>query len=191
MKCFRLCCGILAICGIIILAIVLMECFGVIDLFYLNGFGVDSNEKVYLGKSNGDICVYQDEKLVNTFLAPTSRGYCLTVENDTLILGTGGNSFLLNLDGTVISNTPDPRSSTISKLQFNRTCTSKNGKRYKLKHLLGRTKVAAVTENEDVIVYQMPLESYIFKNVMYLSALAAVLSIIYMFYSMLVQKKKT
>lgn len=186
MKFFKPCCVAITV-WIISLSIITGMGFAGIPIFYSNGFGVDSAQNVYIGNNLGTIAVFQDEALINSFSSPTSRGYRFTVENDTIRLGTGTNSYIMSLDGTILRETPDPRGSTDRELQFKRICSTVDGRTYRLERFLGRTRITDVTDAQ-IVIYQMPLGTFAAKLLLYLSSLLGIPSLIFIVLSLQLRK---
>ena len=93
---------------ILLFPVVLLMVTGEITLFDLHGFGVDTEERVYLGTANGKILVWKDQQQIGTLHAPTSRGYQITVENDEILCATGSTDYRMNLDGNILEKATIP-----------------------------------------------------------------------------------
>ena len=79
------------------------------------GFGIDSNEVVYVGKQRQIQKIYNNN-VVATINPRTSRGYAFTVQNnDTILLSTSSTVYTLNLEGEVISKQEDIDTSTLGR----------------------------------------------------------------------------
>ncbi len=126
---------------ILLFPIVLLMVTGKITLFDLHGFGVDTEERVYLGTANGKILVWKDQQQIGTLHAPTSRGYQITVKDDEILCAIGNADYRMDLDGNILEKSDDPTSSLYASLQFQRSCTTADGTTYRLRHFWGRTSV--------------------------------------------------
>lgn len=150
-----------AIAAPIMFACLLLLITGTVTLGF-NGFGVDSYDKLYLGK-NGKIEVYNNGVLENIINPRTSRGYIFTIQNnDTILLSTGSNIYTLDLDGNVISKEVDYRSRMYHDIKkMNKPYYSSKGDKYIMKHPWGWTEIAHEGEGGSKIIYQLPFLDYV------------------------------
>lgn len=175
---------------ILLLPVVLMMVTGEITLFDLHGFGVDTEERVYLGTSNGEILVWKDQQQIGALKAPTSRGYQITVEDDEILCATGSTDYRMNLDGNILEKSDDPTSSLYSSLQFQHSCTTAAGTTYRLRRLWGRTSIVRDSAEDAIIVYQMSAGVFAAKIFLYVAALGWIVSFLSIWYFSIRQMKK-
>ena len=127
----------------------------------LNGFAVDSAERLYIGKE-GRIEVYDDGALQYTVSPRTDRAYAFTItDRDVLIVSTVEDVYEMDLTGqTVYREYEDPSFEIYKRLQGIDTFTSANGNTYTLKNQHLRY---AFVKNDTQTVYVMPLYDFIVK----------------------------
>lgn len=114
----------------------------------LNGIGVDSKGYVYVGHDKR-IDVYNDSEFIKKISIPTSRGYGFTIDNDNILLSTGDYTYLMNLDGEILSKQSD---SYENHIYSENSFRNASGDSFKVKSLLFRTKVV---KNGKTTVYQI------------------------------------
>lgn len=86
-----------------------------------HGFGVDSQEYVYIGKQN-EIHVYCRGEQIASIPIPSFRTYYMTVlQDDTILLSSSQNVYVFDLGGTQLSCEPDLRSSVYNELRHLKT----------------------------------------------------------------------
>ncbi len=131
---------------------------GTVSITY-SGFGVDSSGVLYVGKESV-IEKYKDGKMIGTISPQTTRGYAFTIQkDDTILLSTASMVYKLDNSGNILDEWEDEGTSTFNDLQFIRKFTAKDGRKYVMKSLFGRTVIYC----NDEIIYQMPLLDYIVK----------------------------
>lgn len=119
----------------------------------LEGFGVDSSERLYVGRFHS-IEVYEDTELIKKIDAPTSRGWIMTVsEGDHIIVSTGEKIYTMDLEGNIIDEGPDVRNRIYFKIRDTRKIESADGSIYELKYPLGWTQIT----KDDITIYRIPL----------------------------------
>ena len=181
------------ICAIILtfllLPLVLLTITGKIALFTAHGFGVDAEERVYLGTSNGKILVWKDQQQVGTLNAPTSRGYQITVEDDEILCATGSTNYRMDLGGNILEKSDDPTSRLYTSLQFRRSCTTGDGITYQLQRFWGRTRIVRDSTEDLRIIYQMLFGLFAVKVFLYIAALGWIISLMSIWY-FAIQKMK-
>lgn len=137
--------------------------------FAYNGFAVDENERVYVGKTASFISVFENGEKIGQFRM-TNRGYSFTVvDGDTLMCMKSGNMYYIDL-GILLQNLSEYSTGYLSeqdicviktenmreqpqiipntfraKYTHNRTFTSSTGINYQLKRHFGKTSI----ERED------------------------------------------
>lgn len=128
--------------------------------FSNNGFGVDSNNVLYIGKSNA-IEKYSDGKVIGKINPLTSRAYAFALKNnDTIILSDASRVYTLDLDGNIIQKQEDEMTSTFNKIKQIKKHISSNGKTYYLKSSFGRE---IIVSDDGETIYKTPLFDYIVK----------------------------
>lgn len=175
---------------ILLFPVVLLMVTGKITLFDLHGFGVDTEEQVYLGTANGKILVWKDQQQIGTLKAPTSRSYQITVKDDEILCAIGSADYRMDLDGNILERSDDPTSSLYASLQFQRSCTTADGTTYRLRHFWGRTSVVRDPADSAVIVYQMSAGVFAAKVFLYVAVLGWIVSFVSIWYFAIRQMKK-
>ena len=180
---FKVALVFLVIFSILLFPFFLVLTTGIIDMFYIHGFGVDSSELVYLGTANGKIAVYMGNNQVDAFNAPTTRSYQITVADDQILCATGGTNYRMDLNGNTLQVIDDPTSSEYSALQFKRSCTAENGNCYRLQKFWGRTRIVCDEGNQNRTVYEMPRKIFATKIILYVLVLGCGISVIFVWYT--------
>ena len=153
---------------------ILLTITGAITTSY-SGFAVDSYERIYVG-TESEIEVYDKGLLLKTISPKTSRGYAFTIQEDnTILLSTSTTVYVMDLDGNVINEYDDVGTKTFNMLQREKkTYVAENGSTYYLKNKMGRIEI--VNDNNDVL-YKMPILDYIIKLLLFFSSVIAVIFI--------------
>lgn len=143
---------IIILCIIFIIVFLSITVFG--DWY---GFGVDSAGCVYIG-SHSQIDVYANNILIDSIEVPPNRTFYFTVQNDdTILLSTSLDIFVIDLHGNILSCEPDDRNITYNKLQWKREVETKSGERFYCRNFLGwRT----IESDSGEVVYQTPFANY-------------------------------
>ena len=82
-----------------------------------HGFGIDSQEKVYIGKQN-EINVYYCGEQIGTIPILPFRTYYFTVQqNDTILLSSSLNVYVFDLEGNQLSCEPDVHNRVYDELR--------------------------------------------------------------------------
>ena len=123
--------------------------------FFLHGFGVDSNDRLYIGKERV-IEVYDNAGSSKT-IPVDHLNYRFAVENgNEIVISSGNRIYRLDLDGNEISesetkdNDMQPFNASMIK--------SDNGDIYRKTEWFGYTRI---TRNDNEVVWSMPLLDYI------------------------------
>lgn len=113
-------------------------------------FSVDKNDRLYISTTNG-IAVYEDGKQVDRISLPTSRGYKFTMQrNNTILLSTSTEVYVLDLSGNIISQREDAGATTFYQIQRNRrNFKSWNGDNYRLRGTVGYTRI--IKNNSEIV----------------------------------------
>lgn len=128
---------------------------GVVPLS-LKGFSVDKNDRLYIGTEKG-IAVYQGDVQVDSISLPTSRAYAFTMQrNDTILLSTATEVYILDLSGNVLNHRADAGSETFYKLRANRRdYKSWKGDHYHMNGSFGYTRI--YKNNVELVYKSSPL----------------------------------
>lgn len=155
---------------------------GTVTLF-LSGFAVDSADRLYIGTANA-IQVYEDGTLINQIDPQTDRSYVFTIDQDgDLLLSTSTEVYRMDLSGKVLEQREDRGAHVYNQIQARRsTFLSSRGDVYKMKNVLGRTKI---TKNDSQTVYQISVLSIIVKVL-----IAICVILLFLFPVWLIQKRK-
>lgn len=135
------------------------------------GFGVDSDGQVYIGRPT-QIEVYQDGEYVSSIEIPKNRIYYFTVqEDDTILLSTSLNAYILDLSGRELSCKPDDMCSVFNKLQWQKEVKTRSGEIFRYQDSLG----CKTIENENgEIIFQSYDYWEIAISVLFLGAIIAI-----------------
>lgn len=145
------------VAGLVVLFCLYMIFSGKVSLS-MNGFAVDKNEYLYIGKEY-TIEVYKNEKLLRTINPQTSSAYIFTILNgDTILLSTSTKVYTMDLYGNVLSEKEDDMTKVYNDLQkAKKEFVAVNGEKYHLQNTFGRTYIS----NDTDVVYEMPILDYI------------------------------
>lgn len=125
-----------------------------------NGFGIDSEERVYIG-NNSKIDVYQNGGYIGSISLPPYRTYSFTIQgNDTILLSNSLDVYNYDLSGAELSSRPDDQCTLYNQFKQKSSHVSIKGVRYMRKNFLLRY---SVIKEDGTIVYQMPLFDYVVK----------------------------
>lgn len=140
-------------------------------------FSVDSQELLYVGL-DGRIEVYENGTIVNTISPQTSLGYVFTVqEDDTILLSTASEVFLLDLSGNVLDSWEDRGTQTYNQIQKQKKETiSINGSQYTSECVLGWSRIV---RNDSETVYRISALSFCIKVLTYITVLGLIALVIY------------
>ena len=121
------------------------------------GFGVDSNESIYIGRSH-QIEIYENGVRTSTIIPPVERGWCMRVDaSDKIIVSDMGNIYTLDLQGTLIDQQEDSNSSCYYEVREFKRYEHPSGNVYELKH---RWIFPVILKNGEVI-YRVPFADFI------------------------------
>ena len=142
--------------------ILVMLFFVLIGLFNASlefcGYGVDSAGNLYIGRLH-QVEVYQKGVRVNTLEIPVSRGWCMTVSNDEIIVANMSSIFVLDLAGNVVREEEDRHGKIFYSIKDTKQVLGADGSQYSLSDIGG---IIQITENGKTI-YQSPIEDILAK----------------------------
>ena len=145
------------LCGMFIAVVCLFLIISGFVSFSLQGFGVDSLGRLYIGEASA-ITRYDNglrEDIVHT---NKHRFYAFSItEQDVLIVAGDGVVSYYDLNGDLLDQRPDLNNETYEGLKGITSFSATNGHTYEIKNFAGRYQI--VCDNRD-IVYQMPLFDY-------------------------------
>ena len=145
-----------AVIGIIMWICMILLISGRVS-FFVNGFAVDADGQLYVGKGN-KIIVFKDDVCIRKIEPPTSRTYKFTIADGQYItLTTSTEIYTMDLFGNIISKQPDEENKLYSELQWKKTYTDQKGFHYTLKSVWGRQAIY----REGVQIYIMPTFDYV------------------------------
>lgn len=155
--------------NILILNCALLLCFLGYANTDFNGFAVDSNNCLYIGKERR-IEIYKNNYLINTINPPTSRAYIFSIQNDdTIILSTASVVYIMDLEGNIIRSYEDTYTQTYNSLKKTKNkFSTKDGEQYSVKHRFSRLEIV---NSNNIQIYQMPLLDFIVRIVFVISFL--------------------
>lgn len=174
-KLFRVSLITLIVSGLLFIVLTACALWGIAHLSYDDGFGVDSQENVYLG-TNRCIDVFFENRLVRQIKPPTSRGYRFIVTpEDTLELTTGDKLYTLDLYGTIIANS---ELDAAEIMQEPVTKCEQAGATYLLSHTAGRMTVVRELQTSREIIFHEPISHVLFRTAFALISVCFNLSIL-------------
>lgn len=134
-------------------AVIVVLLSGFIGSWSFAGFGIDSEEKLYIGRKK-HIEVYQNGRCIEILPTPFQKeGWYMGITSDDFILLVSGDKvFTAELDGTIIEEKEDVNSHTTAILAKQKKTRDHNGNQYQLRcrHIW-----PTVTKNGKVI-YRAP-----------------------------------
>ena len=149
---------------------------GIITPTLQNGFAVDADKYVFVGKDTGGIEVYHNQTLYNRFSKPATGGYLLGMKDDRVVIETGRMTYYVDREGNYYSEEPsDGR--PYNALQFTNKRSSSSGE-YELIRFLGRTGIVEKTSDGEVLLYQIDLFSLICKYLLCFSWVGLLLGLV-------------
>ena len=148
----------------------------------LNGFAVDSKERLYIGKSER-IEVYDNGILQYTINPRTGRGYTFTItERDVLIVNTGDYIYEMDLMGEKVYRKYSDRSDNkYDGLGDIIEIFTENGNTYTLKNKYLRYKFV---KNGEQTVYEMPLYDFIVKIAFFSAVILSFFSALFFLFNL-------
>ena len=150
-----------------------------------NGFAVDKNENIYVGFTEGKIKVFKDNKYVKTVFSGTNRGYDFTiVDGDKIYVYIAPKGYFLDLDGKRIECQEEFDSIYIYRPKKSEFVFDDNII-YKQKFNMGRTKIIKISDDITETVYEMPLNDYIVKIIVFLNFTLLIFAVSYLCYKKL------
>lgn len=121
----------------------------------LNGFGVDSAGRLYLGLGHR-IEVWENGQQVKTIRKGTSRGYMITIQaDDTILIASGVHVMVIDLEGTTVleSYEEDAEETWDTLVKQQHRFTDVHGETYTAGRLRGRITIL----HGKTVIYQEPL----------------------------------
>ena len=120
----------------------------------VHGFALDSGGRLYLGRSQGFLEVYENGAQVRNLRNVTTWRYSFTIEDDQLLIRRGNELFRLDLDGNLLSQ------GRITKNAFGwgKSFTDEAGNEYRMTSPFGR---AQVVRNGTDLIYQVPTRDWL------------------------------
>lgn len=135
-----------------------------------NGFSVDREENLYVGKPSQIEVYSSDGSFLRSFSSQTSRGYHFTIKDgETVLVDTGAQLHILDLQGNVLSVIDGD----YSGVNFSKKFISQNGNQYQVNRIL-RTSVVLIDGDQKKTVFEMPLLDYMIKLLESFSDIAGV-----------------
>ena len=136
------------------------------------GFAVDSKGTVYVGFNSGRIKKFDNNKLIGSISAQTSRGYDFTIiENDVLYIDCGDRAYFTDSDGNIVEKITDNIEPFYKFRRDKSVFIANDGTEYKKKFNFGRTEIIKYENEEDKTVYQMPLGDYCVKIIIFIGSI--------------------
>lgn len=135
----------------------------------LSCFSVDTSGYLYIGK-NGEIEVYEDDRIARTIDPKTSHGYMFTIQDDdTILMSTASLVYSMDLYGNILDSWKDEGTRTYNELQYKRNkFITSSGDVYQLKGKLGWTRIV---KNGTFVVYRIPTGTYLVKLGLYIGVI--------------------
>lgn len=130
-----------------------------------HGYGVDSNDKLYVGRLN-QILVFDGGTLEDTIQLPEFKIWSLGVqEDDTLVVSSGSNIYVMDLNGNVLTKEADQQD-RYSDLLHQNCVVDSSGAAYTKHAPLGWTQII---DAEDNVCYRVPIVDYLAKIMAFIS----------------------
>lgn len=122
--------------------------------FRLNGYGVDSSGKLYVGRAH-EIHVFEDGREISTIRIPRYRTWGFTVlADDRIALSDSTTIYIMDLSGEILETKEDSKSVEYRKWSNQKEFTGSDGQVYKLKRIWGRSRIIDSANRE---VYESPV----------------------------------
>ena len=137
---------------------------GKVSISY-DGFAIDNNSNIYLGKNSAIEVLNYDGKILRNISPYTSRGYKFTItSNNQIKISTGNYLYLTDLSGNLISKKEitdykDDELISVNRYKF----VTSDGTQYVMKNHFLRTCIYQMHGKQKTIVYKMPVFDYIVK----------------------------
>ena len=160
-------------------AIIMSYALGWVAASY-EGFALDSEERLYVGKNTG-IEVYENGNKIRTISPPSSRAYVFTVSDDKIVSSVGNMIYVMNLEGEIIEKQTISYDTHLKLKRNSKRFVSESGNEYISSSCLGYYRIV---RDDGVCVYSMPVLDYIVNVV---ASFALVLSYLIFVTTMLIK----
>ncbi|MGM9597622.1 MAG: hypothetical protein ACI3XO_07400 [Eubacteriales bacterium] len=141
-------------------AIIMSYALGWVAASY-EGFALDSEERLYVGKNTG-IEVYENGNKIRTISPPSSRSYVFTISDDkivsSVVTSAGNMIYVMNLEGEIIEKRADSYDTHLKLKRNSKSFVSESGNEYISSSCLGYYRIM---RSDGVCVYSMPVLDYI------------------------------
>lgn len=152
--------------------ILILQMTNSINLFW-NGFAVDEDGYLYIGKDS-EIEVFDKDRFIKAIYPRTNRSYVFTIQSENKIwIATSGWWDELDLNGNVLSEHEDSNGDKYNCIYKHRNeFQDINGKRYRLSNSFFRYKIYQLNkEGQSIEYYKMSLLDYIAKLLLVFSTI--------------------
>ena len=150
--------------------ITFLSFLGVIN-FTFCGFALDSNDLLYIGKSN-KIDVYDNGKYVNTVFE-YDGGYFFTIQDEKLYIAASRDVIAVrDLTGKLIEIIDDSAHIEAKRLEKQKNVFLKDDAEYRATNTMGYYKITKLSNGESEVIFRKPLIDYICGVILLLSALS-------------------
>lgn len=122
------------------------------------GFGVDSEGRVYIGKKTTIVALEMGQPAYEIEVPPHRAYYFTVLPDDTVQVATNSYVFLLDANGTVLSEEKEIESVTLRRLQWLTETENADGQKYTCRSVLGRRSIG---RSDGKVVYEEPLGKYL------------------------------
>ena len=163
-------------------AIIMSYALGWVAASY-EGFALDSEERLYVGKNTG-IEVYENGNKIRTISPPSSRFYVFTISDDKIVSSVGEMIYIMNLEGEIIEKRAESYDTYREMDRNSKRFVSESGNEYISKSCLGYYRIV---RDDGVCVYSMPVLDYIVNVV---ASFALVLSYLIFVTTMLIKTRR-
>lgn len=152
----------------------MFSAFNGVCIFY-NGFAVDSDKNIYLGKDSVIQVLSPKGEEIRSLNPITSRGYEFTIIDDLIFVDTGTTLYTMDLYGNIIQKSDSTgKSGAIFSNGNQFSCTASDGTNYIMKNIFSRTKICEVNNGEYKQVYIMPIYDFIAKLSFFLCIISVI-----------------
>ncbi len=158
---------LLILSGVAVAVCVFFQCSGKISTGF-HGFGVDSEENIYVGKDQR-IEVYCDQQLLYSFPF-NARAYILAIQDDHVLLATPEQATYMDFKGNQLKSVEDNGTLYRSMPQHSNQFVSSCGKHYLLKTGLIK-KNTILCEEDGTVLYTTSLPEQIMQFVFTISVI--------------------
>ena len=140
----------------------------------INGFGVDSAGRVYVGRIY-KIEIFEDGQRISQIDIPHYRNWSIEIsQDDSIILSNGSVVYVMGLSGEVMSQMEDPGGERYREARDKRSIIGGDGQEYRLRNSFGKT---IIVDAKGEPVYEGAILDQVVQLSFYLSIAGLLVSI--------------